>query len=140
MRIEVSKYENYIAILREELVPAVGCTEPACLALAGAKLRQVLGEVPQTITVKLSGNLIKNTKSVTIPHSRGLKGIAAAIWLGITGGDPDLGLAVLSSVTDGDIRNTEMLMEDAAGAALSFGQWGQTASRPSRHGSQSHAG
>ena len=114
MRIEVSKYENYIAILREELVPAVGCTEPACLALAGAKLRQVLGEVPQTITVKLSGNLIKNTKSVTIPHSRGLKGIAAAIWLGITGGDPDLGLAVLSSVTDGDIRNTEMLMEDAA--------------------------
>ena len=114
MRIEVSKYENYIAILREELVPAVGCTEPACLALAGAKLRQVLGEVPQTITVKLSGNLIENTKSVTIPHSRGLKGIAAAIWLGITGGDPDLGLAVLSSVTDGDIRNTEMLMEDAA--------------------------
>ena len=80
MCIDKVKYENYIAILEEELVPAVGCTEPACLALAGAKLRDVLGEVPEKIEVRMSGNLIKNTKSVTIPHSNGLKGIATAVW------------------------------------------------------------
>ena len=112
MCIDAEKYANYVAILREELVSAVGCTEPACLALAGAKLRQVLGAVPEKVVVKLSGNLIKNAKSVTIPHSKGLKGIVAALWLGITGGDANLGLAVLSSVTDGDIRRAKELMGD----------------------------
>ncbi len=104
MNIDAVKYANYIAILKEELIPAVGCTEPASLALAGARLRQVLGEIPARIEVKMSGNLIKNTKSVTIPHSDGLKGIDAALWLGIFGGTADQGLAVLSTVTAEDIR------------------------------------
>ena len=112
MCIDKVKYENYIAILEEELVPAVGCTEPACLALAGAKLREVLGEVPERIKVGMSGNLIKNTKSVTIPYSDGLKGIATALWLGIFGGDVDRGLAVLSSVTESDIESTKARIAD----------------------------
>ncbi len=103
MGIDAIKYGNYLAILAEELVPAVGCTEPGCLALAGAKLRSVLGEVPESVRVQMSGNLIKNAKSVTIPYSDGLKGIEAAIWLGILGGDAELGLAVLSSVSRRDI-------------------------------------
>ncbi len=103
-------YTKFIAILAEELIPAVGCTEPACLALAGAKLREVLGAVPEKITLRMSGNLIKNTKSVTIPHSHGLKGIVAAMWLGILGGDAGRGLAVLSSVTEGDIKRARALM------------------------------
>jgi L-cysteine desulfidase len=114
MCIDKVKYENYIAILEEELVPAVGCTEPACLALAGAKLRDVLGEVPEKIEVRMSGNLIKNTKSVTIPHSNGLKGIATAVWLGIFGGEADRGLAVLSSVKEKDIENTKERIADAS--------------------------
>lgn len=114
MCIDRLRYESYIAILGEELVPAVGCTEPACLALAGAKLRDVLGEVPEKIKVGMSGNLIKNTKSVTIPYSNGLKGIAAALWLGIFGGDVGRGLAVLSSVTASDIENTKKRIADPA--------------------------
>lgn len=114
MCIEQAKYENYIAILQEELVPAVGCTEPACLALAGAKLREVLGAVPDKIAVGMSGNLIKNTKSVTIPHSKGMKGIEAALWLGIHGGDAGRGLAVLSSVTDADLDKVKESLADPA--------------------------
>ncbi len=112
MCIDKVKYDNYIAILKEELVPAVGCTEPASLALAGAKLREVLEEVPEKIRVRLSGNLIKNTKSVTIPHSNGLKGIETAVWLGVYGGDAERGLAVLSSVTDKAIEEAQERAED----------------------------
>lgn len=112
MCIDAAKYANYIAILQEELIPAIGCTEPACLALAGAKLRQVLGEVPEKIEVRMSGNLIKNTKAVVIPHSNGLKGIEAALWLGIYGGDVEGSLAVLSTVTAEDIKSTQKRLAD----------------------------
>ncbi|NLL48337.1 MAG: serine dehydratase subunit alpha family protein [Firmicutes bacterium] len=118
MNIDAAKYANYIQILREELIPAVGCTEPASLALAGAKLRQILGEVPEQIEVKMSGNLIKNTKSVTIPHSDGLKGIDAALWLGIFGGTVEQGLAVLSTVTAEDIASTREKMADPASCTV----------------------
>lgn len=110
MCISREKYANYLAILKEELVPSVGCTEPACLALAGAKLRDVLGTIPETVVAKLSGNLIKNTKSVVIPYSNGLKGIQAAVWLGILGGRSELGLAVLSSVRDHHIASAKELL------------------------------
>ena len=118
MCIDAAKYENYIAILTEELVPAVGCTEPACLALAGAQLRSVLGVVPDRIAIKMSGNLIKNTKSVTIPYSNGLKGIEAAVWLGILGGDATRGLAVLSSVTAENIKRARELMADVSRSSV----------------------
>ena len=68
-------YEQYIAILEGELVPALGCTEPIAIALAAAKARQVLGEEPQKMVVSCSGNIIKNVKGVVVPNSGGLKGI-----------------------------------------------------------------
>lgn len=110
MSIDRKKYDNYLSILKEELVPSVGCTEPACLALAGAKLRTVLEAVPEKIVIKMSANLIKNTKSVVIPYSGGLKGMQAAVWLGILGGSAELGLSSLSTVTDQDIESTKKRM------------------------------
>ena len=75
-------YEQYIAILEGELVPALGCTEPIAIALAAAKARQVLGEEPQKMVVSCSGNIIKNVKGVVVPNSGGLKGIDTSAVLG----------------------------------------------------------
>ena len=100
MRQEI--YENYINILKEQLVPALGCTEPIAIAYAGAKVREVLGEFPQKVAVKCSGNMIKNVKGVTVPNSGDLKGIDTAALLGIIGGRADMELEVLESVTDED--------------------------------------
>lgn len=112
MSFDREKYQTYVSILKEELIPAVGCTEPACLALAGAKLRDVLEAVPDSVVVRLSANLIKNAKSVFIPYSEGLKGIPAAIWLGILGGNSELGLAVLSSVQPEHIAAAKELLAE----------------------------
>ena len=112
MCFDAEKYTNYLAILSEELIPALGCTEPACLALAGAKLRAVLGAIPEHIDLRMSGNLIKNTKSVTIPQSNGMYGIAAAVLLGVVGGDAGRGLEVLSSATEADILQAKQLLAD----------------------------
>ena len=80
-------YANYLAILKHELVPALGCTEPIAIAYAAAKARQILGEFPDTIEMQLSGNIIKNVKGVTVPNSGGLKGIDVAAVLGVVGGN-----------------------------------------------------
>ena len=65
-------YANYLNILKQELVPALGCTEPIAIAYAAAKARQVLGEFPEHVEMHLSGNIIKNVKGVTVPNSGGL--------------------------------------------------------------------
>ena len=93
-------YQQYVNILREELRPAMGCTEPIALAYAGAKARQVLGTLPETIRLSVSGNIIKNVKSVTVPNTGGLHGLAAALCVGIVAGDADRELEVISHVTD----------------------------------------
>ena len=62
-------YDNYLNILSQELVPALGCTEPIAIAYTAAKARQILGELPETIEMQLSGNIIKNVKGVTVPNS-----------------------------------------------------------------------
>ncbi|MBR6955763.1 MAG: serine dehydratase subunit alpha family protein, partial [Firmicutes bacterium] len=72
------RYEEYINILKEELRPAMGCTEPIAIAYAAAKARAVLGSVPVKLRVEVSGNIIKNVKSVVVPHTGGLRGIQAA--------------------------------------------------------------
>ena len=74
-------YANYLNILKQELVPALGCTEPIAIAYAAAKARQVLGEFPEHVEMHLSGNIIKNVKGVTVPNSGGLKGIDVAVML-----------------------------------------------------------
>ena len=100
-------YENYIQILRNELVPAMGCTEPIAIAYAAAKARSVLGEIPEHISVRCSGNIIKNVKGVIVPNSGGLKGMKAAAVLGVVGGDPGRKLEVLNSVKKQDIEKTK---------------------------------
>jgi L-cysteine desulfidase len=91
--------QKYIDILREELVPALGCTEPIALAYAGAVAARVLGCFPDRLRAECSGNIIKNVKGVVVPHSGGRKGIAIAAILGAVGGDADRKLEVLSAVT-----------------------------------------
>lgn len=97
------KYEQYLQILREELLPAMGCTEPIAMAYAAAKARQVLGKLPDKIDIVISGNIIKNVKSVVVPNTGGLKGIAAAIAAGTVVGDADKQLEVLAFVDPEDI-------------------------------------
>ena len=92
-------YNQFVAILKEELRPAMGCTEPIALAYAGAKARQLLGVLPDRISVLVSGNIIKNVKSVVVPNTGGLRGIATAICAGVVAGDADKQLEVISQVS-----------------------------------------
>ena len=79
-------YDAYITILREELVPAMGCTEPIAVAYAAALARKTLGCLPESVVIRVSANIIKNVKSVVVPHTGGLRGIAAAASAGGHGG------------------------------------------------------
>lgn len=98
----------YIDILREELIPAMGCTEPIAVAYAGALARQTLGILPDTVSLVVSGNIIKNVKSVIVPHTNGRKGLHTAVAVGICCGNADKELEVLSEVTDEQLS----LMDD----------------------------
>ena len=71
--------EAYANILREEIMPATGCTEPISIAYCAAKAHEVLGMQPTAVTVSVSGNILKNVKSVVVPNTNGLKGIRAAV-------------------------------------------------------------
>lgn len=104
-------YDDYVRILECELVPALGCTEPIALAYAAAKAREVLGEMPDHITMRCSGNIIKNVKGVKVPNSGGMKGVEAAAVLGITGGDPSQALEVLECVSTEDIEKAKELLK-----------------------------
>lgn len=104
-------YENYLKILHSELIPAMGCTEPIAIAYAAARLREVLGKIPESMTACCSGNIIKNVKGVKVPNSGGMKGVEAAAVLGITGGDPSQALEVLEHVTDREIDEAEKLLK-----------------------------
>ena len=90
----------YISILREELVPATGCTEPIAIAYAAARLRALLGAAPERVLAEVSGNMIKNAKSVVVPSTGGMKGIPAAIAAGIVAGDENAALQVIASVPE----------------------------------------
>ena len=97
---------TYVDILREELVPATGCTEPIAIAYAAALLRQTLGAAPERVLAEVSGNIIKNVKSVIVPNTGGLKGIQAAVAAGVVAGRADQILQVISDVPEdklGDI-------------------------------------
>lgn len=93
------RYPHFIQILREELVPAMGCTEPIAIAYGAAKARAVLGRLPEYVLIEASGNIIKNVKSVIVPNTDGLKGIEAAAAAGIVAGQADKILEVISEVT-----------------------------------------
>lgn len=95
-----SKYRSFVQILREELVPAMGCTEPIAVAYGAAKAADVLGREPEKVLVEASGNIIKNVKSVVVPNTGGLKGIEAAAAAGIVAGKSDKLLEVIAQVSD----------------------------------------
>ena len=92
-------YRTYLQILKEELIPAMGCTEPISIAYAAAKAREVLGCTPDMVKIGVSNNIIKNVKSVVVPNTDGMKGIEAAAAAGIVGGHADKALEVISEVT-----------------------------------------
>lgn len=94
------RYAAYVQILKEELVPAMGCTEPIALAYAAAKAREVLGEMPDRVVIEASGSIIKNVKSVIVPNTNHLKGIPAAAAAGIVAGKAEKKLEVIAEVTD----------------------------------------
>lgn len=98
-------YQQYLSILQEELIPAMGCTEPISLAYAAALARETLGVLPQSVELRVSPNIIKNVKSVIVPHTGNLRGIEAAAAAGIIAGDANSKLEVLSRVTEEQIRD-----------------------------------
>ena len=109
MNVDKKLYNNYVKILKNELVPALGCTEPIAIAYAAAKAREVLGEFPDHVEMRCSGNIIKNVKGVTVPNSDGQRGIDVAAILGIVGGDASRELEVLESVKPEDVEKTREL-------------------------------
>ena len=94
------RYQSYVKILSEELVPAMGCTEPIAIAYAAAKAREVLGMMPDQVKIGVSDNIIKNVKSVVVPNTNGMRGIEAAAAAGIVGGDTRRQLEVIAEVTE----------------------------------------
>ena len=104
-------YENCLRILKEELMPAMGCTEPIAIAYCAAVARETLGAMPDRVFVEASGNIIKNVKSVIVPNTDGLKGIPAATAAGIVAGIASQKLEVLASVTTEQIREIKSYLE-----------------------------
>ena len=105
------RYLNYLAVLHEELVPAMGCTEPVAIAFASAKAREVLGQEPSRALVEVSGNIVKNVKSVVVPNTGGLKGIKAAAAAGIVAGDSEKKLEVIAAVGEEKQREIAAFLE-----------------------------
>ena len=99
MEFDQNKYQNYVRILNEELVPAMGCTEPIAIAYCAALMKEALGNIPNKIVINVSGNIIKNVKSVTVPNTLGLCGIDTACAIGIIAGDASKKLEVIANVT-----------------------------------------
>ena len=105
------RYASYVQILKEELVPAMGCTEPIALAYGAAKAREVLGAMPDRVVIGASGSIIKNVKSVIVPNTNGLKGIPAAATAGIVAGKSEKKLEVIAEVTPEEIAGMRTFMD-----------------------------
>ena len=105
------QYEAYIQILKEELIPAFGCTEPIALAYAASIARQELGKNPSQVRVEVSGNIIKNVKSVIVPNTGGMNGIVAAVAAGIVAGKPEKQLEVIADIRQEQIQEISAFLE-----------------------------
>ena len=97
---EAKIYQEYVKILEEELVMAMGCTEPIAVAYAAAVAVKALGEQPESMEVNVSANIIKNVKSVVVPCTGGMKGIKAAVCAGVVSGEPEKELEILAGLTE----------------------------------------
>ena len=111
MKKEDVKYGAYVQILKEELVPAMGCTEPIALAYAAAKAREILGSIPDKVVIEASGSIIKNVKSVIVPNTNHLKGIPAAATAGIIAGRAEKELEVIAQVTESEIEQMKQFLQ-----------------------------
>lgn len=107
------KYDAYVQILKEELITAMGCTEPIALAYAAARCKELLGKLPEKVIVKVSGSIIKNVKSVVVPNTGGMKGIRAAVAAGFVAGRPEKRLEVISQVSDEERAAIQAYTEQA---------------------------
>ena len=105
-------YQDYVNILKEELVPAMGCTEPIAIAYAASVARQTLGALAERMEVEASGNIIKNVKSVFVPNTGGLRGIPAAAAAGMAAGNPALELEVLSQIEEAEQSAIRQYLEE----------------------------
>ena len=105
------QYEAYVQILREELIPAFGCTEPIALAYAAAIAAGELGKYPTGVLVEVSGNIVKNVKSVIVPNTGGMNGIEAAVAAGIVAGKPEKKLEVIADIEERQIADIRKFME-----------------------------
>ena len=105
-------YDTYVDILKKELVVAMGCTEPIAVAFCAAKARELLGCMPRRVQVQASGNIIKNVKSVIVPHTDGLRGLEAAAAVGIFYGDASRDLEVISDVTADEAASVKQRMAE----------------------------
>lgn len=106
-----ARYNTYIDILNEELIPAMGCTEPIALAYGAAKAKEILGSIPDQVKLEVSGSIIKNVKSVIVPNTNHLKGIPAAAAAGIVAGNADKQLEVIADVTPKEIEAIKMYLD-----------------------------
>ena len=106
------EYQTFLQILQEELVPAMGCTEPIALAYCAALARKNLGYLPNKVLIEVSGNILKNVKSVVVPNTNGQKGIEAAVAAGLLYGKPELVLQVISEVTEEEKNALPAYMEN----------------------------
>lgn len=118
MEVGCLEYQKFLQILHEELVPAMGCTEPIALAYCAALARKNLGFLPNKVLIEVSGNILKNVKSVIVPNTNGQKGIEAAVAAGLLYGKPELVLQVISEVTEEEkmalsdyMKNTEFVVD-----------------------------
>lgn len=107
------KYDAYVQILKEELITAMGCTEPIALAYAAARCKELLGKLPEKVIIKVSGSIIKNVKSVVVPNTGGMKGIRAAVAAGFVAGRPEKRLEVISQVSDEERAAIQAYTEQA---------------------------
>ncbi|MFZ3045659.1 MAG: L-serine ammonia-lyase, iron-sulfur-dependent, subunit alpha [Desulfatirhabdiaceae bacterium] len=108
----IKLFKAYLDILREELVPAMGCTEPIAIAFAAAKAREVLGRKPDRVLIEASDNIIKNVKSVVVPNTGNLRGIEAAAVTGIVAGNAGKALEVISSVSDDERKEIKTFLQN----------------------------
>lgn len=120
-----SIYNAYIRLLKCELVPAMGCTEPIAVAYAAASAARELGVLPQKVDICVSANIIKNVKSVIVPNTGGLHGLEAAAAAGIIAGEPERELLVISEVTEAQqkeiaeyLHNAEFTVRESKSGAL----------------------
>ena len=105
------KHSYIVSLLKSELTSAMGCTEPIAIAYAAAKARSVLGSFPERAEIAVSPNIIKNAKSVVVPHTGKMSGIESALIAGVVAGRAEEKLEVLSSVTDREIEEMRRVKE-----------------------------